>query len=174
MTSEELKDAELTVVYPGVETMPEHARLWIYKTGRALSKAEKDVVLSKGMDFTSQWQTHGESMVAVVDVLHDRFVVVAADEALTQSSGCSIDTSIGFIKDLELHLNLMLTDRMLAIYEVDEEIRSCKLNQLPELMQLGEINEDTIVFDDLVTTKKELNNRFRIRLGDSWLMRFTK
>jgi len=174
MTSEQLNETEVNVQYPGVETMPEHARLWIYKTGKALSKAQKELVLSKGMDFTSQWQTHGEQMVAVVDVLHDRFIVVAADEGKAQASGCSIDTSIGFIKELELHLNMTLTDRMLAIYEVDEEIRSAKLDQLPQLMTLGEINENTMVYDDLVTTKKELDKRFRIRLADSWIMRFTQ
>ena len=111
-------------------------------------------------------------MDACVDVLHDRFVVVAVDEVQAQASGCSIDKSVGFIKQLEQDLNLMLTDRMVVVVEREGRVQSVRLQELPGLLAEGLIGLDTIVFDDLVATVGDLRERFRVRLADSWMKRF--
>ena len=152
--------------------MPDHARAWVYKAVRDLSAAEQKVVRERGAAFTSSWAAHGAPLDAAVDVLHDRFVVVAVDEVQALASGCSIDKSVGFIKQLELDLNLMLTDRMIVIYESEDKLQSCRVQSLPELLQEGVITADTIVFDDLVPTVGELRSRFRVPLRQSWLERY--
>lgn len=155
-----------------LDSMPAHARVWVYKTARSLSAAEQKMVLEHGDAFTGAWAAHGAPLDACVDVLHARFVVVAVDEAQAEASGCSIDKSVGFIKQLEHDLNLMLTDRMVVVYERNDEITSCRLQELPELLKDGAINGDTIVFDDLVATVGELLERFRVPLRASWMARF--
>lgn len=155
-----------------VDSMPAHARVWVYKAARDLSYAEQKLVHERGSAFTSTWAAHGAALDACVDVLYDRFVVVAVDEAQAEASGCSIDKSVGFIKQLEHDLNLMLTDRMVVVYEQGAEVTSCRLQELPELLKEGAITADTIVFDDLVSTVGEINERFRLPLRDSWMQRF--
>lgn len=152
--------------------LPDHARVWVYKTARDLSHAEQNLVRDRGAAFTSSWAAHGAPLDATVEVLHDRFVIVAVDEEQAMASGCSIDKSIGFIKNLEHDLNLMLTDRMIVVYEVDGAITSCRLQELPQLLKDGEITGDTIVFDDLVPTLGELRKRFRAALKTTWLERY--
>jgi DNA replicative helicase MCM subunit Mcm2 (Cdc46/Mcm family) len=98
--------------------------------------------------------------------------VVAVDEVQALASGCSIDKSVGFIKQLELDLNLMLTDRMLVVYEANDKVQSCRLQDLPELLKDGRITADTIVFDDLVPTVGELRVRFVAPLRNTWLERY--
>ena len=107
-----------------------------------------------------------------MDVLHDRFVVVGVDEVQAEASGCSVDKSVGFVKQLEHDLNLMLTDRMVVVYERDGEIASCRLQELPDLLKDAVITPDTIVFDDLVGTVADLRARFRVPLKSSWMQRF--
>lgn len=155
-----------------IESMPAHARTWVYKTARDLSQAEQKMIHEHGAAFTSTWAAHGAPLDACVDVLFDRFVVVAVDEEQANASGCSIDKSVGFIKQLEHDLNLMLTDRMVVVYEGDSGITSCRLQELPELMKAGAITADTIVFDDLVATVGDLKDRFRLPLRSSWMQRF--
>lgn len=152
--------------------MPAHARTWIYKAPRDLGQAEQKLVRERGAAFTEGWSAHGAALAACVDVLHDRFVVIAVDEEQARASGCSIDKSVGFIKDLEHDLNLMLTDRMIVVFEEDGKVRSCRLQELPGLLEQGLITADTIVFDDLVATVGELRERFRVPLRASWLDRF--
>ncbi|MBK7382006.1 MAG: ABC transporter ATPase [Flavobacteriales bacterium] len=155
-----------------IDTMPAYARVWVYKAARALSHAEQKLVRERGVAFTSTWAAHGSQLDACVDVLHDRFVVVGVDEAQAEASGCSVDKSVGFIKQLEHDLNLMLTDRMVVVYERDGEAASCRLQELPDLLKEAVITPDTIVFDDLVGTVADLRARFRVPLKSSWMQRF--
>ncbi|HMC98138.1 MAG TPA: hypothetical protein VKG92_10815 [Flavobacteriales bacterium] len=155
-----------------IDDMPAHARVWVYKAPRDLSQAEQKLIREQGAAFTSTWAAHGAALDACVDVVYDRFVLVAVDEAQAMASGCSIDKSVGFIKQLEYDLNLMLTDRMIVVFERNVEIESCRLQELPELLKEGVITADTIVFDDLVSTVGELNERFRVPLRSSWMQRF--
>ncbi len=152
--------------------MPAHARAWVYKAARDLGQAEQKLIRERGAAFTSTWAAHGAPLDACVDVLHDRFVVVAVDEVQAEASGCSIDKSVGFIKQLEQDLNLMLTDRMVVVVEREGRVQSVRLQELPGLLAEGLIGLDTIVFDDLVATVGDLRERFRVRLADSWMKRF--
>jgi hypothetical protein len=155
-----------------IGTMPAHARLWVYKAARDLSSAEQKLIRERGAAFTSGWAAHGAPLDACVDVLHNRFVAIAVDEEQAQASGCSIDKSVGFVKQLEHDLNLMLTDRMVVVFEADGKVQSTRLQELPDLIKAGAITADTIVFDDLVSTVGELNQRFRVPLRSSWMERF--
>ncbi|MBV6405603.1 MAG: hypothetical protein GFGODING_02383 [Flavobacteriales bacterium] len=152
--------------------MPAHARAWVYKAPRDLGQAERKLVRERGAAFTATWASHGEPLDGCVDVLHDRFVVVAVDEGQVQAGGCSIDRSVGFIKQLEQDLNLMLTDRMVVVLERDGKVQSVRLQELPALLAEGLIGLDTMVYDDLVSTVGDLRERFRVRLADSWMRRF--
>ncbi len=152
--------------------MPAHARLWVYKTPRPLGQAEQRLIRERGAEFTSGWAAHGAPLDACVDVLHDRFVLLAVDEQQALASGCSIDKSVGFIKQLEYDLNLMLTDRMLVIFDQEEKIVSCRLQELPDLIKDGIVSGDTMVYDDLVPTVGELRMRFHMPLRNTWLERY--
>ncbi|MCB0764143.1 MAG: hypothetical protein R2815_00200 [Flavobacteriales bacterium] len=157
-----------------MEDMPATARVWVYKAARDLSKAEQKLVRERGASFTSSWAAHGTPLDAVVEVLHARFVVIAVDEEQAKASGCSLDKSVGFIKQLEYDLNLMLTDRMVVVFEQDGVIKSCRLQELPELLADGVITGDTMVYDDLVSTVGDLHERFRVPLRASWLERYLR
>ena len=152
--------------------LPDHARVWVYKTARDLSQAEQNLVRDRGAAFTGSWAAHGAPLDATVEVLHNRFVVVAVDEEQAMASGCSIDKSVGFIKNLEHDLNLMLTDRMIVVYEGADGITSCRLQDLPALLQEGLITGDTVVYDDLVPSLGDLRTRFRMPLLSTWLERY--
>ena len=152
--------------------LPDHARIWVYKTARDLSHAEQNLVRDRGTAFTSTWAAHGAPLDASVDVLHNRFVVVAVDEEQAMASGCSIDKSVGFIKQLEHDLNLMLTDRMIVVYEDGDGITSCRLQELSALLKEGALTTETIVYDDLVPTLGDLRGRFRVPLRATWLERY--
>ena len=157
-----------------INDMPDHARTWVYKAARVLSAAEQRMVRDLGANFTGSWAAHGAELDATVDVLYDRFVVIAVDEVQAAASGCSIDKSVGFIKQLELDLNLTLTDRMIMYYEHPDKLSSFRLEELPELLKQGAITADTIVYDDLVSTVGDLRNQFRVPLHESWMERYLK
>ena len=137
--------SEAPSISRSIAEMPARARVWLYKTPRNLGQAEQKLVRERGAEFTAGWAAHGAPLDAVVDVLHDRFVVIAVDEEQAHASGCSIDKSVGFIKQLEYDLNLMLTDRMIVIFDRDDRIVSVRLQELPGLIKEGIITGDTMI-----------------------------
>ncbi len=152
-----------------ISAMPATSRVWIYKSDRVLGGKEVEIIRNKGSIFARNWMTHGESLAAEVEVLLDRFVVLVVDEKVQEVGGCSIDTSVGFIMELEKDLNARLTDRMIVWYEEDGEVKMCRTAPFKEKIYDGLVTADTIVYNDLVNNKGDLETKFRVPARDSWL-----
>lgn len=155
-----------------IDTLPAHARVWVYKSAKPFTPEQRRAILERGHAFTVNWAAHGAALDACVDVLHDHFVVVAVDEEQAAASGCSIDKSVRFVQDLERDLAVNLTDRMVVLFEQGSEVRVCRVPEVQGMLERGELSGATMVYDDLVNTKGELDTRFRSPLRDTWMARF--
>ena len=151
--------------------MPSDARLWVYQSNRILSDAEVKAVEEEGLKFIADWAAHGASLKASFDVLHHLFVVIAVDEKQAMASGCSIDKSVHFVKTLEQKLSLNLFDRMQVAYRSGNEIKVCKLSDFEKLATQEIVNESTIVFNNMVTSKSSFDTEWEVPLKQSWQSR---
>jgi hypothetical protein len=149
--------------------MPAHARVWIYQADRELKDVEIQEIRRKSAMFLMEWSSHGNLMLATVEVLHNRFIVVAADEDAARASGCGIDKSVRFIQQLEKDYGLNLFDRMLVAYrDAETKIHTVKLQVFEQMMEKGELNGETIVFNNLVSTKEEMEAKWEVPVKKSW------
>ena len=148
--------------------LPPHTRVWIYQSSRELSEKEAAEIKEKAAAFADQWTAHGQAMRAAVELLHDRFVVVFADESQAMASGCSIDASVRFIKQLEQEYNITLLDRMHVAYKKDGKLRTAHMNDFRDMLAKGEASEDTIVFNNLVATKSDFDKGWEVPVKESW------
>lgn len=154
-----------------IKQMPNDARVWIFQSNRGLSDAEVSAVSKAGYDFIAGWKAHGASLKASFDVLFNRFVIIAVDEKQASVGGCSLDSSIHFIKELEKQFNINLLDRMQVAYRKGNEILSCSLSEFEKLANLNLVNESTVVFNNMVSTKIEFDNNWEVNLKQSWQSR---
>ena len=122
------------------KNMPQDARLWVYQSNRILADAEVKAIEEEGLKFISDWAAHGASLKASFDVLHNLFVVIAVDEKQAMASGCSIDKSVHFVKELEQKLSLNLFDRMQVAYRSANEIKVCKLSDFVKAFEDAQFN----------------------------------
>ena len=149
--------------------MPAHARVWIYQSDRDLKDIEIGEIRRKAAMFLMDWTSHGNLMLATVDVLYNRFIVVAADEEAARASGCGIDKSVRFMQQLEKDYGISLFDRLLVAYrDKDQRIRTVKLQEFEQLMEKNELNGETIVFNNLVVTLKEMAKKWEVPVKNSW------
>ncbi|MBP8823895.1 MAG: hypothetical protein KBH07_09635 [Flavobacteriales bacterium] len=153
-------------------TLPAHARVWVYKSATRFTPEQRAVLLERGKAFTAAWNSHGEAVPVAFDVLHDHFVVIAADLLDMTICGGAIDGSVQFIKKLENELGLQLTDRMVVHFERNGTIQACRVQEVETLLKSAELGADTPVFDDLVATKADLDTRFRTPLRNTWMARY--
>ena len=151
--------------------MPSDARVWVYQSNRLLSEVEVKAIENSGLDFINSWTAHGASLKASLDVLYNRFVVIAVDEVQALASGCSVDKSVHFIKELEKQLNLNFFDRMQVAYRKGDEIAACSLSEFEKLAAQGFINESTIVFNNMVNNKSTFDTEWEVPLKQSWQSR---
>jgi hypothetical protein len=148
--------------------MPENSRVWIYQSNRILSDIEVSEVNKMAHHFVPGWDAHGALLAASVTVLNRLFIVIMVDEQVTQISGCAIDKSVAFIKRIEQQLNINLFDRMNVAYIRDNMIEISTMQQFQELINTGKVDDQTIVFNNLVGTKKEFESQWQIPLHKSW------
>jgi hypothetical protein len=149
--------------------MPDHSRVWIYQSDRAFSNEEVAKIEKLLTEFINNWSTHGTSLKASGAVLYNRFVIIMAYEATVKASGCSIDKSVAFIKQLEKEFNCDFFNRLKIAYKEGNEVKTFHFNEKEELISKGVISSDTIIFNNLVQTKSELFTNWQVKIKDSWL-----
>jgi hypothetical protein len=154
-----------------IKNMPTDARVWVFQSNRSLSDAEVKHIENSGLSFITNWSAHGASLKASFDVLYNRFVVIAVDEKQAMASGCSIDKSVHFVKDLETQLNLNFFDRMQVAYRTTNEIVACSLSEFEKLASQNSVNATTIVFNNMVNTKASFDTEWEVPLKQSWQSR---
>lgn len=152
-----------------INEMPDHSRVWIYQSDRKFSDDEVAAIEQRLVEFIINWTTHGTPLKASGAVLYNRFLIILADEDSVKASGCSIDKSVAFVKQLEKELNCDFFNRMLIAYKSGDEIDTFHLSELADKLSKNEISKEHFVFNNLVNSKLELLNYWIIPLKNSWL-----
>jgi len=147
-------------------------RIWIYQANEPFTTADVPQVEQYLQAFARQWVSHNNKLSTATAVLHERFVILGVDESKAGASGCSIDSSVRFLKDLGAKYNKDLFDRMRFSYELDGNVHTCSKDEFAALYAKGDITDDTLVFDTLVKTVADMRQNFQKPLKESWHARF--
>jgi hypothetical protein len=150
------------------QILPEATRVWIYQSNKPFDEKDLPSIQAQIVRFTRQWVSHNSQLRAFGNVFHNRFIVLMVDESQTGASGCSIDASVQFIKNLERTYGIDLFDRMTFAYRDGEFVKTVPREEFARLYKDGKINDETLVFDNLVTNKGDFEQNWLKPLGKSW------
>lgn len=120
-------------------------------------------------DFTEKWQSHGSPIKGAAYLFFGQFIVLLADETTTGVSGCSTDSSVRLIKEIEQQFSVNMFDRITLAFVVKDKVQLLPFSQLQYAVENEFINGDTLYFNNLVQTKNELENNWIIPVKNSWL-----
>lgn len=155
------------------EKMPSYSRLWIYQSDRELTDSEVLAITTILTNFIENWQAHGNSLVSSFEVRHNRFLILAVNEELTKTTGCSIDKSVELMKAIESEFKISLFDRTkVAYFNTENKIITTSLSKIKELVIEQTITSDTIIFDNLVQIKEQLDSQWETEASNTWLKRY--
>tara|TARA_B100001029_G_C15060515_1_gene458038 strand:- start:451 stop:939 length:489 start_codon:yes stop_codon:yes gene_type:complete len=154
--------------------LPDESRVWIYQSNRVFTSEELNYIWTYTCDFLKKWTSHGSDLQAGIDMPYDRFIVIGLNESIKSATGCSIDSSIRFIQTLESKFNLVLLDKMNVTYRVNNNIDYTPLKNFRSMVKKKLINEDVIVFNNLVINKKEYRTQWEVPASSSWHSRYFK
>lgn len=148
-------------------------RIWVYQAKRILSNEEITALTDSGKLFVANWAAHGKPLRAEIMVLNRLFVIVMLDELQAMATGCSIDKSIGWITAMGLKLGIDFMDRTQVVWLDDaEQMQITSLDEFETLAHQGQLNSDTMVYNNLVFSGKELKNNWLIPAKESWHSRY--
>jgi hypothetical protein len=154
------------------ESTPSNARVWIFQSNRPFSAEELKSAERKLRAFTDVWAVHGEPLNASFKIAFNQFIILAADETHHDASGCSIDSSVRELKELEQDLGVDLFDRNLVAFKSGDGISLVPVMELKEKFSNGTLNGGTFTFNNLVGTKSGLEKDWIVPAGSTWLKRY--
>ena len=145
------------------------SRVWIYQSSRLFSMSEAFELESMFNDFTANWLSHGTPVKGYANLFFGQFIVIMADETATGVSGCSTDSSVRMIKEIEARFKVNMFDRQQLAFIVKDKVQLLPLSQLNYAIENGFILPETLYFNNLVATKKEWMENWMIPVKSSWL-----
>jgi hypothetical protein len=154
------------------DQLPPEARVWIYQANRQLTGPEIISVLPSLARFAEEWTSHGRSLRASAEVLHQQFLVVGLDEGVAGASGCSIDASVRFVAQLEQHLGIELLEKSQLAFSQGGQVQLLKRTELKAAVANGALSPETFYFDNTLATKAELDTKWPRPAGETWLARY--
>jgi hypothetical protein len=153
------------------------SRVWVYQSSIKFSINEALEIEELLKGFTRLWHSHGVKVKGGAYLFFGQFIILMADETATGISGCSTDSSVRLIKDIEQKFRVNMFERTALAFIVKEKIEILPLSQLQYAVENSFILGDTLYFNNLVQTKEELENKWIIPVKESWLAKkisFTK
>ena len=151
------------------EEFAEDSRVWIYQSSRMFSLGEALQIEEMLEAFVMNWKSHGTPVKGYANLFFGRFIILMADENATGVSGCSTDSSVRLIKELEQVFKVTMFDRLSLAFVIKESIELLPMPQLNYALEKSFITGDTLYFNSLVQTKKELIENWIVPIRNSWL-----
>lgn len=155
-------------MYAPANNLPDHSRIWIYQSSRPFSEDEVREISALTKDFLESWTAHNASLKAGFEIRYNHFLILMIDEKVAGASGCSIDKSVHFIQSLGKKFEVSFFDRMKFAYKTNGRVEAASRDVLEKLFAEHALNDDSIFFNNLVETKKELDSGWEISFKNSW------
>lgn len=156
-------------MYIPFQSLPPHSKVWIYQADKILSEEQKHIISQRLHAFTEAWTVHGVDMETSYDIAFNQFIVLAAND---HASGCSIDHSVRTIKSIGENLDIDFFNRDLIAFKKENGISLIPMKELKAKLNEGQWNVDSLVFNNLVSTKGDLEKMWLLPAGATWLKRY--
>ncbi|MBL7696656.1 MAG: hypothetical protein JNK79_00790 [Chitinophagaceae bacterium] len=145
------------------------SRVWIYQSNRLFTLHEAFQIEDILKKFVSEWHSHGTPVTGYANLFFGQFIVLIADETRSGVSGCSTDSSVRMMKDIEQLFNVHLFDRLLLGFIVKERVQMIPISQLKYALENNFIEPSTLYFNNTVLDLSQLREKWLIPLKESWL-----
>jgi len=147
----------------------DNSHVWIYQSNRIFTLSEAIQIEELLKNFADNWKSHGTPVKGYGNLFFGQFIIFMADETASGVSGCSTDSSVRLIKNIEKDFEVDLFDRQMLAFIANERIQLVPLSQVNNFLEEGILTANTLYFNNTILTKKELLKKWIIPVKKSWL-----
>ncbi len=152
------------------DELPDEARLWTFAASRRLTEHEDVRLLAATEAFLAGWAAHQTPLATAHEWRFNQFLFIAVDETAAGASGCSIDTLVSFVRELERQLEVRFTDHG-SVWFRDQAgaIQCATREEFQRVVDEGAVGPDTAVFVNTFQTVGALRDgRWEVPASRSW------
>jgi len=131
----------------------DESKVWIYSSEKKLNMNQIEYIENKISNHLVNWQSHKKDIEAAVNIVENRFVIIAVDETKVSASGCSIDSLYRLIQDIELQLSISLLNRLNVYCVINDNIVCLPISSLKD-----KVDSSTLFYDLTINNKFQLSN----------------
>lgn len=143
-----------------LSNFPPETRVWVYQADRLLNETEKNWLGEQIDAFASGWASHGTQLCAAGMVYNDFTVILAVDTSKANSSGCSIDKSVHFMKEAGKSLETDFFNRLKTWIKLpDGSLERVSFKTLTDY-------PDALAYNTTVQTLGEFHEKYEIKSRD--------
>lgn len=153
------------------DSMPAEARVWIYQANRVLEAHEIAKLKTYFKAQIDTWNTHGTALKGSAEISYSRFILIAVDEGHQAPSGCSIDKSTHWVKEIGQKIGVDFFDRSVS-YLKGQEVVSVPLANVKQSVNEGVLRRDTIIFNTTITQLSQVSGQWMVPAEKSWMGRY--
>jgi len=154
------------------ESLVNSSKVWIYQSNREFTANEVNEISEVLKDFVGSWKRHSKDLKASYQIRYNQFIILAIDESYNNFSGCSIDASTNLFKNIEEKYHVDMFNKLNIAFKNGDHINIVTLSDFQKYVKEEKIIKKTIVFNNMITTKKELKNEWELAAEDSWHSRY--
>ncbi|MEI6866721.1 ABC transporter ATPase [Flavicella sp.] len=152
---------------PDYNNMSEDSKVWVFPSQKKFYTNEIENIERKISAFILSWEEQNKQLKAAFTIKHNRFIVVFVDSETTISSETT-NQLISFIIELQTEFETEMMDKINACFKQGEYVQYKDLKDFKQLIKNKAVNKNTIVFDNLVSTKQEFDEYWEIPASESW------
>ena len=144
------------------------SRIWIFQSDLKIEDNKIESIKNELEKFLIQWSSHGKELECSYEIKHNLFITIAVDSNVNNATGCSVDTLTNFILKIQEDNNINFFNRFSIAYNIENQIKLNNLSDIKEMIMDKKFTLETIVYNNLVKTKKEYLNNWKVPAFKSW------
>ena len=153
------------------EKLSDQSHIWIYTSQHAISPQQQTQILQLAQTFTSTWTSHGQPLMGSTTLLHNYFLILAAENTGQPLSCCREDSIMTLMHQIKNTLDIDLMHRAQVILAKEDHIWTLPVHAVRAQIKNQSLPENTYVFDNTISYKRDLVDKWKIPVEASWLCR---
>lgn len=146
----------------------DESRVWIYQSSRLFTINEALQIEGILNELVTNWKAHGAPVKGYANLFFGQFIILMTDEN-SFVSGCSIDSVVRIIQQIEKQFGVEMFNWQNLAFVVKDKVQIIPRQQFNYAIENNFITPQTLFFNNVVATKKELENNWMIPVEQSWL-----
>ena len=138
------------------------SRIWIFQSDLKIENNKIQSIKNELEKFLIQWSSHGKELMCSYEIKYNLFIIIAVDSNVNNATGCSVDTLTNFILKIQEDNNINFFNRFSIAYNIENQIKLNNLSDIKEMIMDKKFTLETIVYNNLVKTKKEYLNNWKV------------